>query len=264
MPRLQLFELEDQPWFPKVLRRGVTDFLAYVWSLSDDRYVEFVRRLKGAMAAMGETQLLDMASGSAGPVPKLLEMLESQEKYTATALLTDLYPEVSAFEKVKAANPGRVDYVSTPVDATAVPATYKGFRIMCNSFHHLPPEAARKVLADAVAQRRGIAIMELVERRGPAIAMTAAALINVPLTTPFIRPVRMDRLALTYLMPLIPIAAAFDGVVSCLRTYSIEEMRELTQGLSDDYVWDIDRLTNEGNPFGLMMLIGRPANPSQA
>jgi hypothetical protein len=191
-------------------------------------------------------------------------MLETQEKYAITARLTDLYPEVSTFEKVKAANPGRIDYVATPVDATAVPPELKGFRIMCNSFHHLPPDMARKVLADAVAQRRGIAIMELVERRGPAIAMTAAAVLNVPLTTPFIRPVRMDRLAFTYLLPLIPLAAAFDGVVSCLRTYSVEEMRELTQGLGDDYIWEIDRLTNKGNPFGLMMLIGRPANPSDA
>ncbi|RJS19683.1 hypothetical protein DRW03_21950 [Corallococcus sp. H22C18031201] len=264
MPRLQLFELEDQPWFPATLRRGVTDFLAFVWGLSDDRYSEFVTRLKKAMEAMGEHTLLDMASGSAGPVPKLIQLMEERENYKVDALLTDLYPDVETFEKVKTQHPGRIDYVATPVDATAVPPEYSGFRIMCNSFHHLPPEQARKVLADAVAQRRGIAIMELVERRGPAIAMTAAALLNVPLTTPFIRPVKLDRLAFTYLLPLIPFAAAFDGVVSCLRTYSVEEMRELTQGLSDDYIWEIDRLTNAGNPFGLMMLIGRPASTPKA
>ena len=47
------------------------------------------------------------------------------------------------------------------------------------------------------------------------------------LVTPAIRPLRLSRLIFTYLLPAIPIIGLFDGIVSCLRTYSPEEMRQL-------------------------------------
>jgi hypothetical protein len=262
MSRLHLFELEDQPWLPAVLRRGVTDYLAFVAKVYDGPYRELVRRLKLAMEAMGERRLLDLASGGSGPVRPIVRLLEEQEHYPVQATLTDLYPDLAHFEQVKAESGGRIDYVSTPVDATAVPPELKGFRLMCNAFHHLPPELARKVLADAVARRQGIAIFELVERSPATLLVTALSSVNTLLATPFMRPQRLDRLALTYLLPLIPFTVVFDGLVSCLRVYSVEEMKALTEGLGEGgYQWDIERVRVGSSPLHIHLLIGRPVEP---
>jgi hypothetical protein len=51
----------------------------------------------------------------------------------------------------------------------------------------------------------------------------------------------------------------WDGVVSCLRAYSPDELTALVQSLPDnDYVWDIGRLTVSRGPLGVVYLIGRP------
>lgn len=263
MRRIHLFELEDQPWFPSVLRRNMTDFLAFVASLSDAPYREFVRRLKVAMEAIGERRLLDMASGGSGPVRPIVRLLAEQESYPVQATLTDLYPDVDCFERVRAESGGRIDFVSTPVDAAAVPPELEGFRMMCNGFHHLPPELARRVLADAVARRRGIAIFEMVERSPAALLATALVPLNALLGTPFVKPRRLDRFLFTYLLPIVPLAALWDGIVSYLRVYSVEEMKALTEGLGDgDYRWDIARLRVGRSPLGVHALIGRPARPT--
>ena len=76
--------------------------------------------------------------------------------------------------------------------------------------------------------------------------------------TPFIRPVRVSRLLLTYVVPVVPLCTWWDGMVSCLRAYSPEELSGLVESLPDnDYLWDIGRLPVAGAPISLVYLIGR-------
>ena len=77
--------------------------------------------------------------------------------------------------------------------------------------------------------------------------------------TPFIRPFRWSRLLWTYLVPLVPFAVLFDGLVSCLRTYRVEELRDLTARLeANDYDWDIGTVKNTAGPIPITYLIGVP------
>jgi hypothetical protein len=55
--------------------------------------------------------------------------------------------------------------VATPVDATNVPADLDCVRTMFNGFHHFAPDAAGAILADAVAKRGAIAIVEAARHR---------------------------------------------------------------------------------------------------
>jgi len=81
----------------------------------------------------------------------------------------------------------------------------------------------------------------------------------VLLTTPFIRPFRWSRLLWTYLIPVVPLVSLFDGLVSCLRTYSVAELRELVEGLeADDYQWEIGEVKSKANPIPVTYLIGVP------
>jgi hypothetical protein len=147
------------------------------------------------------------------------------------------------------------------VDATSVPESLMGFRLMSNSFHHLPPATARACLADAAQKRRGIAVCELVNRSPGSVLQIGIGTLTMFFVTPFIRPFRWSRLLLTYALPVVPICTLWDGVVSCLRAYDEDELRELTQGIDDEgYRWEIGRLPIPRTPAAITYLIGTPAS----
>ena len=76
---------------------------------------------------------------------------------------------------------------------------------------------------------------------------------------PLARPFRWAHLLFTYLVPLIPFIVLWDGMVSMLRIYSLEQMQNLTADLqSPDYFWELGHIQVRGVPDGLPYLIGRP------
>ena len=88
----------------------------------------------------------------------------------------------------------------------------------------------------------------------------AAAPLGVWLLTPLVRPFRWARLFWTYLVPVLPLAILFDGVVSALRVYTPEEMRAMAASVpgSGAYQWQAGLLRPKGAPVGVPYLIGVP------
>ena len=83
--------------------------------------------------------------------------------------------------------------------------------------------------------------------------------VNVILLMPFARPFRWSYLVFAWLIPVLPFVVFWDGLVSMLRIYSPERMKEMTADLRrPDYVWEIGRIRARGIPGGLPYLIGRP------
>ena len=237
MRRLQLVELHDLPWFPVAWRDTFTDFMAF--------YAERLRPysqahpvLADAMRRAGSHRLVDLCSGGGASVLALKPPLDQALGRSVHITLTDKYPNLEAFAAAARRFTGDVDFVAEPVDATAVPPELDGFRTLIGSFHHFPPEVARGILEDAVRNRRGLAVLELTERRP---LLWLLPLLLTPLLvwclTPFIRPVTFRRLLWTYLVPVVPFVAVVDGFVSVLRSYTPEELLALTTGLDEGYCW---------------------------
>jgi len=265
MARVQLFEFEDLPWFPQLLRECITDFLSFLGQRGQAVYAGFAERLARALQATGDDTLLDLCSGGGGPALTIARLLREQHALPLRVLLTDLYPNMPRLEHARSQGRGHVEFRARPVDATAVPEALPGFRLICNAFHHLPPSAARKCLADAVSHGRGIALVELVDRSLAGVFGVTLGTAAVFAVTPFIRPLRLSRLLLTYLLPVVPLCTWWDGMVSCLRAYSPAELRRLVASLPDnDYQWDIGRLPVANAPTSLVYLIGRPRLPATA
>jgi hypothetical protein len=259
IPRIHLFELEDQPWFPSVIRDFGTDYLQFMEELMG-AHRPVVPLLADALRASGSTTVVDLCAGGGGPVVALKKELAALG-LPVRFILTDKYPNYDAFREISAANPG-IDGHNAPVDATAVPSQLTGFRTVFNAFHHFKPEDARAVLQSAVSARQPIGIFELPERTIPIIVATALLVpIFVLLTTPFIRPFRWDRLLFTYLPPLVPLLCWWDGTVSQLRAYLPEELDELATSLGDvGYEWTSGKV----KPLGpnVTYLIGIPRRPA--
>lgn len=258
MRRQHLFEFEDQPWLPRLVRDGMTDLLGKTIEALC-LYQPIAPILAEAVRVTGETSILDLCSGGGGPLPKLRRVMADEHALDVTARLSDYYPNIAAFERIAAAEGGRVGFVPTSVDATRVPAELSGFRTLFTCFHHFRPAQAQTILRDAFAARRGIAVFEFTERSAVGLAQMALTPVTSAALTPFIRPFRWSRLALSYVVPIIPALFIFDGVVSQLRTYTPEELRGMTARLcSSEYRWEIGQVTHPIFPSKLTYLLGLP------
>lgn len=262
MQRQHLFELEDLPWFPSTIRDLATDYLHFIESwVSLDRAVAPL--LADAMRITGTNQIVDLCSGGAGPVPSLLAQLDA-EGVTATATLTDLFPNAAAMQRVSEESGGRIAFAREPVDAGAVPQRLKGVRTLFNAFHHFRPDAAVAVLRDAVRAGQPIAIFE-VSQRTPRnlISMTLLTPVMVLATTPFMRPFRWRRLLFTYPLPLVPLTCLWDGMVSQLRAYTPPELEALGVEADPRATWRAGQVPLGDLPGTVTYLLGYPRVPSK-
>ena len=78
------------------------------------------------------------------------------------------------------------------------------------------------------------------------------------------RPFRWSRLLLTYLFPVIPTVAFIDGVVSCLRTYTPDELRELARSVDGATGYDWTAGHAGGGPIPMTYLVGTPVRRQRA
>lgn len=263
MKRLHLFEWEDQPWFPRVLRDYITDHLRL--SLESRRIAEFHRvvatRLKMAMEQVETREIVDLCSGGGGPLLAVQRCLASELAFPVHVTFTDLYPNETAFRQREAEAEGRVRCRYDSVSAFDVPPDLRGIRTLFTAFHHFRPADARRILEDAVEKRTAVAVFEWTERTPLMIStMGLAAIIQALIFTPWARNLSVARLLLTYVIPIGPIIMAWDGTVSVLRTYTVQELQDMTTGLNRGFSWDIQRIvvrTGLG-PMRLTYLIGLP------
>jgi hypothetical protein len=259
MGRLHLMELEDQAWFPRVLRDAMTDWLSFMAGLSSAPFAAMSPRIRAALAASRTQTIVELGAGGGGPATQLVGVLAREGVTGLDLVLTDLYPNVERLELAsrKCKVPCRV--VSTSVDATSVPRELPGLRFFANAFHHLPEATARKVLVDATASRQPIVIIELVSRSPSGFMHVFIGVAIMLLATPIVRPFRWSRLLFTYLLPLVPLATIWDGLVSCLRIYSPRELEALVASLpANDFRWDIGRQRVPFTPIAVTYLVGHP------
>ncbi len=130
-----------------------------------------------------------------------------------------------------------------PVNAKNVPETLKGFRTLFLSFHHFKPKQAVQIVQNSVNSNQPIGIFEIQDRSVSSIIAMLLLPISVLLTTPFIKPFSLLRLLFTYIIPIIPIIVLWDGVVSSLRTYSVDEMQQLIKSVenNENFHWQIEK-----------------------
>lgn len=252
MARLHAPELEDEPWFPRPMRDALTAFL----QVSSEKLGIFDAAapvLRDVLARHEAKRVVDLCSGGGGPLLSILEHLDGVD-----AVLTDLYPNVDAFDAAERRLPGRVRGHREPCDATDVPID--GVRTIFNALHHFRPPAARKILEDAAHKRQPICVFEVVERHPLAFAIIAGVPFAVLAFTPFTKP-DAKRLALTYGLPLIPLATGWDGLMSCLRAYSLAELRALADGIDvDGYAFRVGQAERGRIPMRVTWLIGEPTD----
>ena len=216
--------------------------------------------LRGVLERLGVRRVVDLCSGSGGPWKRIMEAFE-ESGFSVDVCLTDKYPNEPAFEYLRASSRGRLGFSLESVEASHVPESLSGFRTIFSGFHHFRPIEAVAVLRDAVHCREGIVVFEFTERKPLPMLVVMAASVFMPLFVPFLRPFRWPRLLWTYLIPLAPAVTLCDSFVSCLRTYSAQELRELTEGEAlKGYTWETGKIKVPHCPISVTYLLGHPSS----
>ncbi|MBK8941901.1 MAG: hypothetical protein IPM79_30940 [Polyangiaceae bacterium] len=228
IPRVQAFELNDHPAVPAVLRDVIIEALSrtLVWGKILDGLVE---PLEAFLEAAGTSAVLDLGSGGGGPAEILVAALERRGRQVRWTL-TDLFPRSQAWSTLRERHPRSIDFVAQSTDATRIPEDLSNgrARTIINVLHHLPPPLARGVLRDAVDNRAPIFVAEGFERSpGRFAAFAPAGLLALASSPLYARDQRLARALITWATPIGLLSSIWDGVISTLRVYSEEELRDM-------------------------------------
>lgn len=239
MRRAQLFEWNGQAWIPAALRDSIVESLSRTLS-----WGKMMRGLVGPFRAFldraGTRDVLDLCAGAGAPAAILAAEFRGAGLAPPRFVLTDLFPRLPAWHRLRAVDPEAIDLSGEPVDATCIPPalTEGRARVVINALHHFPPPLARSILLDAISSRAPIFVSEAFDRNPLRFLAFAPVGIPAALANPLLSPERrLEKALYTWLTPAVLAASAWDGVVSTLRIYRPEDVRQMVGRAGDQYEW---------------------------
>jgi hypothetical protein len=253
LPRLQLFEFNDAPWTPPLLRETIVEALSRSlrWGGLLRGLVEPFSRF---VADTRAEEVLDLCAGAGGPAAIFLEELTRSGGPVPRFVLSDLFPRPEAWAALRASHPGRIDFVPGPVDATRIPpALGRGRpRVIINALHHFPPAVAQPLLLGAAEGAPGLFIADAVVRNPLRFAALFPAGVGALLAAPLLaKDRRLARALLTWFTPLALGASLWDGSISAMRAYGREDLEAFVAPLGDAWRWSSGEFAFGGVGRGL-------------
>lgn len=224
----------DEEWCPDIVRRFQQDSLRLGWVIAL-KYMqmgggELPDMLSDAYLKSNSTQFLELASGGGGPSPILAEMVEDRlrvQNSSAKVLvqMSDLFPNIASWDKLTRNN-SRLSFISESVNALKVPLQYSrgSFRLICGAFHHFPPDQAKELMADAVRNKKGIAVLDG--------ASSPFLMFFLPFGGFFIELLQLlleFSIEKLFFFPVFAATMAHDGFTSSLRMYAKHEMESMSR-----------------------------------
>lgn len=266
MKRLELFEFEDFSWLPKLIRTGVTNLIKVLHKMTGTAEV-VAGLIREVRQKHHFDQITDMGSGSGGPMPEVVKLLNANnDQQPVQLVLSDLHPNPVIMREFNEGTTNYIRYHEQPVNATDMGRAPGGLKTMIASFHHMGPSTAQKVLASAQENGEPILIYEIAKNNVPVLLwwllLPLSLLILILMTlvmTPFVRPLSLGQIVFTYLIPVIPLVYAWDGQASLMRTYTFADVEELLAGLkTDQYAWEIADAKKENGKTAGYYIMGHP------
>ena len=179
----------------------------------------------------------------------------SEKVGQANFVLTDIAPHLLAWKAAVQQSPN-IRYVPEPIDAaSASPSLLRSvapsplslsaaklpmFRLFSLAFHHFDEPFAERILANTIDTSAGFAILELQGRNISSQVLTFLLCPLLLVISPFFFWHDPVHLLFTYLLPIIPIVVALDGMISSLRTRTGEEVKAMLEKILREKGRDVD------------------------
>ena len=240
MKRYHFIELHEQRWMPQFLREYFVESLSAVLRMNRV-YAGIPSLFARWLEESGGRQVLDLASGAAGPTAGLISDLERMGLEPPEFCLSDLFPSVDKFDEWSRVHPGRISFIREPVNALCVGQPHgRELRQIVSAFHHFRPEQARLILEDAVRNSKGICILEPFRRDWLHLVIGVMTLFPALIAPFFARRWKAGHFLTSVVVPVVPLMLVFDAVVSVLRCHSKSELQEMIDSLaSDEFDWSL-------------------------
>ncbi|MEO1030926.1 MAG: hypothetical protein AAFX55_05960 [Bacteroidota bacterium] len=265
MKRLQLFEFEDLDWFPNTIRTGMTNLLVVLQKMmgTSDVIASIISNTK---LKNDFSQIIDLGSGSGGIMLEVMEKLNANHQKAIPLTLTDLHPNPKVVKRINSSNIPHVSYNESSIDATHLGNLSTGLKTMMNSFHHMPPDIAKRILKSAQDNKQPLLIYEIGENTIPTLLWwlllplsLTILFIMALLMTPFVKPLSWKQLLFTYLIPVIPLCYAWDGQASMMRIYTFDDIEYLMKDFKNQsYSWDINKAQKANGKKAGYYILGLP------
>jgi len=211
------FELEDQAWFPNILREQQTAFIG--WMVRAFGLYKGIDQVLAQEVSKHNGTITDLGSGAGGPWKQLAM---SPLLRGASIELTDLYPQAPT---ELAPN---CSYYSKPLSALQPLPHAKGLVTLFNAFHHFTPEQREQMIRNLVLNGRSFMAAEIL---APTVLdflrILTATTIGQLLFAPFIRPFSWKRMLFTYVLPINILTVTWDGLASVFRGISAKDMEAM-------------------------------------
>ena len=256
--KFRLFEFEDKVWLPEVIREGMTDYLRFILN-GGNFYEPAAVKIVDLLESTKSVQVIDLCAGGGGTMEQMQKIIELKYAPAVQFILTDIFPNVNAYQFIKDKTKGKISFVESPINAAKVPMALTGVRTIFSAFHHFDTVVAKKVIEDAVEKNVAIGIFDGGDKNILfIIIMTILHPIAFILFTPFFRPFKWSRLFFTYHIPIIPFCTMWDGIVSIMRLYTPQQLLKIACSVNEEnYCWKAGKLKNK---FGMNItfLLGHP------
>ncbi|WP_350287872.1 hypothetical protein [uncultured Croceitalea sp.] len=250
MKRVELFEFEDFNWLPNVVRRSITNLIIIFHKIMGTKEVLAILLSKIRDSHHFE-QIVDLGSGSGGPMPEVVEELNKGIDKPVSLVLSDLHPNQKIVEAVNNHKHPYLRYHENAINAVDMVNAPQGLKTMIASFHHMNPSVAKKILQSAEKNNLPILIYEVAKNNIPLlvwllflpISLTILVLMSLVMTF-WVRPLTLSQVLFTYIIPIIPMVYAWDGQASLMRTYTFDDIKQLLGDTdSTHYTWTIEDAT---------------------
>jgi len=206
-------ELEDQSWFPKVLREYQMAFLSCL-----DRVTNLYEPVNEVIARFQPKKIVDIATGSG---ESALKATENVRKNGTEIVLSDKFPHGHLKE-----------FTIQEIDVLSNELPKGNLYTMFNAYHHFDESQRLEIALKASENESTFLVIELL--RPHLIIFTKvliATSIGPLLLAPFMRPFSWKWILFTYLIPIGILVTAWDGIASVIKSLSKDEWQNLQDEL---------------------------------
>ncbi len=231
------FEFNGSPWCPGFIRDAIVTILGK--SLRSSNLYDEVGQPFAAFCTQAHIHsLVDLASGSGDAMAILVDEMVRNRCPLPTIYLSDLLPNVTAMAEAIGTRP-HLKIITTPVDANHLEtlADHQGYSII-SAFHHFHQDLARKIFSHCVDKGKALVIIEPFPRRllsfFPLFLYGTAHLALYPI---FSKKQRLLKALCTYIIPIIPMAMLWDGLMSVQRIYTKKDLFALAAPHQGKFHW---------------------------
>lgn len=230
IPRYPGSEIHDRPWCCRAIHDGITDFLAFFAEYSGLRRKAY-RRIAQVLGTTGSSKVVELCAGSGFGAMHMLRRLRLMLPGRNVSVVATDIRENSNWPLIRSATEGGVSTLRK--DAETALREEAGVFVMFAALHHFSSSEIVSLLKTASAHAKTFICVDYFTRgrivdlfplfAGPFLMFFAA---------PLIFPFSWTRLFLTWVIPILPALLFIDTMLSMLRSYTLDELKEIVASAS--------------------------------